>query len=159
MWLGKLFFAHGECMMPYFGEAAKGHKSIFSAIDEFSMQAAPSPESRLRQSNFSNEEFKHTYQFFKLYNERPERVNLRKFALIVAALLAASNMFAIYSYINIPLRALLAFNLVLFVEIIAVVLTLNYVCFTSNRRAAAFRIILIFLAFVIVAIAIQNIAG
>ncbi len=68
-WLGKMFFAHGECMMPYFGEAAKGHQSMFSAIDKFSMQAAPNPESRLRMSNFSNEEFKHTYQFYKLYHE------------------------------------------------------------------------------------------
>ena len=68
-WLGKMFFAHGECMMPYFGDAAKGHDSMFSAIDRFSLQAAPNPESRLRQSNFSNEEYKHTYQFYKLYHE------------------------------------------------------------------------------------------
>ena len=68
-WLGKMFFAHGECMMPHFGESAKGHRSMFSAIDKFSMEAAPNPESRLRQSNFSNEEFKHTYQFYKLYHE------------------------------------------------------------------------------------------
>lgn len=68
-WLSKLFFKHGECMMPYFGEDAKGHKSMFSAIDEFSMQAAPDAESRLRMENFSAEEYKHTFQFYKLYSE------------------------------------------------------------------------------------------
>jgi len=39
--------------MPYFGEEAKGHKSMFSAIDQFSMEAAPDAESRLRMENFS----------------------------------------------------------------------------------------------------------
>jgi len=68
-WLSKLFFKHGECMMPYFGDKAKGHKSMFSAIDSFSMEAAPDAESRLRQQNFSAEEYKHTYQFYKLYDE------------------------------------------------------------------------------------------
>ncbi len=68
-WLSKLFFKHGECMMPYFGDAAKGHKSMFSAIDAFSLEAAPDAESRLRQQNFSAEEYKHTFQFYKLYSE------------------------------------------------------------------------------------------
>lgn len=68
-WLSKLFFKHGECMMPYFGEAAKGHKSIFTAIDESAMQLAPDAESRLRLENFSAEEYKHTYQFYSLYTE------------------------------------------------------------------------------------------
>jgi 1,2-phenylacetyl-CoA epoxidase catalytic subunit len=68
-WLSKLFFKHGECMMPYFGDAAKGHKSMFSAIDSFSMEAAPDAASRLRQQNFSAEEYKHTFQFYKLYSE------------------------------------------------------------------------------------------
>lgn len=69
VWLAKLFFKHGECMMPYFGDAAKGHKSVFSAIDEFSLTAAPDAASRLRQQNFSAEEFKHTFQFYELYSE------------------------------------------------------------------------------------------
>jgi ring-1,2-phenylacetyl-CoA epoxidase subunit PaaA len=77
LWLGKLFFAHGECMMPYFGEAAKGHVSSFSAIDKFSMEAAPSPESRLRMSNFSNEEYKHTYQFYKLYDAYDPKIPIQ----------------------------------------------------------------------------------
>jgi len=73
-WLAKLFFKHGECMMPYFGDAAKGHKSMFSAIDKFSMEAAPDAESRLRMENFSAEEYKHTFQFYKLYSEYDEQI-------------------------------------------------------------------------------------
>lgn len=68
-WLAKLFFKHGECMMPYFGEAAKGHISMFTSIDKFSLEGAPDAESRLRQMNFSAEEYKHTFQFYKLYTE------------------------------------------------------------------------------------------
>lgn len=69
MWLNKLMFAHGECMMPYFGEKAKGHKSIFSSIDEWSLTMSPDAETRLRMSNFTAEEFKHTYQFYRLYHD------------------------------------------------------------------------------------------
>lgn len=68
-WLAKLFFKHGECMMPYFGDKAKGHVNMFTAIDKFSLEGAPDAESRLRQMNFSTEEFKHTFQFYKLYSE------------------------------------------------------------------------------------------
>ncbi len=68
-WLSKLFFKHGECMMPYFGDKAKNHVSMFSAIDDFSLKAAPDAESRLRMMNFSAEEYKHTFQFYKLYYE------------------------------------------------------------------------------------------
>ena len=76
-WLSKLFFKHGECMMPYFGEQAKGHQSMFSAIDKFSMEAAPDAESRLRMENFSAEEYKHTFQFYKLYSEYDPQIPIQ----------------------------------------------------------------------------------
>jgi len=76
-WLNKLMFAHGECMMPYFGEKAKGHKSMFSAIDEWSMANSPDAATRLRMSNFTAEEFKHTYQFFHLYHEFDSELPVR----------------------------------------------------------------------------------
>lgn len=68
-WLRKLCFAHGECMVPYFGEEAKSLTSLFLAMDQFSMSAAPDAETRLRMNNFISEEFKHTYMFYKLYQE------------------------------------------------------------------------------------------
>ncbi len=76
-WLAKLFFKHGECMMPYFGEAAKGHKSIFKVIDDGAMQEAPDAESRLRLENFTAEEYKHTYQFYKLYSEYDPQIPIQ----------------------------------------------------------------------------------
>lgn len=69
VWLRKLMFAHGECMMPYFGEKAKGHKSLFAAIDEWSIANSPDAETRLRVNNFTSEEYKHTYQFYRLYQD------------------------------------------------------------------------------------------
>ncbi len=67
-WLEKLFFAHGECMIPYFGEEAKGIKSMFQEVDASMMEQAPDATSRLRFSNFTNEEYKHTFQFYELYS-------------------------------------------------------------------------------------------
>lgn len=66
-WLEKLFFAHGECMIPYFGEEAKGMKSMFQEVDASLMEQAPDAKSRLRFSNFTNEEYRHTFQFYALY--------------------------------------------------------------------------------------------
>ncbi len=71
-WLRKLMFAHGECMMPYFGERAKGQKSMFAEIDAWSIENSPDAETRLRVSNFTAEEYKHTYQFYRLYHDFDE---------------------------------------------------------------------------------------
>lgn len=68
-WLEKLFFAHGECMLPVFGKEAIGKRSLYYTIDEFLVAVAPDAESRLRVNNFTSEEFKHQYQFFHVYSE------------------------------------------------------------------------------------------
>lgn len=68
-WLEKLFFAHGECMLPVFGLDAVGQRSQYYSIDEFILAVAPDAESRLRVNNFTAEEYKHQYQFFHVYNE------------------------------------------------------------------------------------------
>lgn len=68
-WLEKLFFAHGECMLPVFGQEALGQRSHYYSIDEFTIAVAPDAESRLRVNNFTAEEFKHQYQFFHLYHQ------------------------------------------------------------------------------------------
>lgn len=67
VWLEKLFFAHGECMIPYFGEQGRGIKSMYQEIDSSLMEQAPDAVSRMRFSNFTNEEYRHTYQFYALY--------------------------------------------------------------------------------------------
>ena len=68
-WLEKLFFAHGECMLPVFGADALGKRSHYYTIDEFTLAVAPDAESRLRVNNFTSEEYKHQYQFYHVYNE------------------------------------------------------------------------------------------
>lgn len=67
-WLEKLFFAHGECMTPYFGDAAKGIKNMYQEVDAVLMEQSPDAPSRLRLSNFTNEEFRHLFQFYSLYS-------------------------------------------------------------------------------------------
>ena len=68
-WLEKLFFAHGECMIPYFGDAAKDIKSMYQEADASLMAQAPDASSRLRFNNFANEEYRHTFQFYRLYSD------------------------------------------------------------------------------------------
>lgn len=70
-WLRKLMFAHGECMMPYFGPEAEGRDlgNAYAALDEWRLRASPDAETRLRVNNFAAEEFKHTYQFYRLYHD------------------------------------------------------------------------------------------
>jgi 1,2-phenylacetyl-CoA epoxidase catalytic subunit len=67
-WLEKLFFAHGECMIPYFGNEGKGIKSMYQEVDAALMEQAPDAASRLRFANFTNEEYRHTFQFYSLYS-------------------------------------------------------------------------------------------
>jgi 1,2-phenylacetyl-CoA epoxidase catalytic subunit len=69
VWLEKLMFAHGECMLPYFDARAVGHTGLYEDSDRFMMEHAPDAESRLRADNFFNEELKHTYQFYNLYRQ------------------------------------------------------------------------------------------
>jgi len=66
-WLEKLFFAHGECMIPFFGEDAKHIEDMYAIIDASMIRQAPDAKSRLRFSNFTNEELRHTFQFYALY--------------------------------------------------------------------------------------------
>lgn len=70
-WLEKLCFAHGECMMPYFGDDAEQHwkRGQFMGLDNYMLVNAPNAETRLRVNNFVSEEFKHTYQFYHIYQE------------------------------------------------------------------------------------------
>ncbi|MEZ5653191.1 MAG: Phenylacetic acid catabolic protein [Burkholderiaceae bacterium] len=76
-WLEKLFFAHGECMLPIFGPDAVGQRSHYYTIDEFLVAVAPDAESRLRVNNFTAEEFKHQYQFYHLYSQFDPAIPMR----------------------------------------------------------------------------------
>ena len=66
-WLEKLFFAHGECMIPFFGEEGKKIENMYDIIDAEMIRQAPDAKSRLRFSNFTNEELRHTFHFYELY--------------------------------------------------------------------------------------------
>src|SRR5687767_3576634 len=67
--LRKLFSAHGECMMPYFGAAGAGRSFRYESQDVQMLENAPNADARLRASNFRAEEFKHQYMFYSLYHD------------------------------------------------------------------------------------------
>lgn len=94
--------------------------------------------------------------FFKVFSEKPSFWTVSKFGLIFAGLFSLSNALGLYSYIDLPLKQILVFNLVYFVEIISVTLFLYHFSFNLTLRKAVGYTALIFIGLVIVGVLIQN---
>lgn len=97
------------------------------------------------------------YVFFKVHIEKPTIRQVLIFSLIFGSLYSLSNLLGSYSYIAIPLKQLVLFNLVYFIEIIVVSFTLYYVRFTRRFKRTIGLTITIFFSLVIVGVVIQNI--
>lgn len=99
------------------------------------------------------------YVFFKIYRDKPALRKVMTFSLIFGSLYSISNLLGSYSYVAIPIKHLIVFNLVYFIEIIVVSLTLYFVMFTNKIKKTIGLSIIIFFALIIVGIVIQNIPG
>lgn len=97
------------------------------------------------------------YIFFKIFKTKPEVRKVFQFGFVVALLFSLSNFFGLYSYIDIPIKHLIVFNLVYFIEIIAVCLSLYYFTFSWSIKRSILYSLLIFLILIIAGIVIQNI--
>jgi hypothetical protein len=97
------------------------------------------------------------FVFFKIYDNRPTIRQVATFSLIFGSLYSLSNLLGSYSYIAIPLKHLVLFNLVYFIEIIVVSFTLYFVMYTNKFKKTIWLSIIIFFALVIVGIVIQNV--
>jgi hypothetical protein len=97
------------------------------------------------------------YCFTKMFPSKPEGKQVVKFSLIFGILYSLSNLLGLYSYVNIPIKHLVSYNLVYFIEILAIV----FVFYKANYRESIKKIIwysvLTFFMLVIVGIIIQNI--
>ena len=97
------------------------------------------------------------YVFFKIFKTKPAVRQVFQFGLIVALLYSLSNLLGLFSYIDLPIKNLIIFNLVYFIEIVIVCLFLNYVAFSKGTRRPIFISIGILFILIIIGIVIQNI--
>ncbi len=96
------------------------------------------------------------YVFNKIYREKPSRKDVIIFSLIFGLLFSVSNFLGWYSFLSIPLKHLIFFNLVYLIEICVVVLIYYIAMFTGKYKKIVWRILLSFFILIISGIIIQN---
>ena len=97
------------------------------------------------------------YLFSRIFERKPPIKEAFKFALVFGALFTLSNLLGLFSYIAIPFKHLLLFNLLYFIEIIVVTLSLYAIVFSGNMKKSIWRSVLIFIILLIFGIIIQNV--
>ena len=97
------------------------------------------------------------YCFIKIFPTKPDGKQVFLFSLIFGGLYAASNLFGLYSYVNIPLKHLMAYNVVYFIEIVAVTFVFYKASYLTTIKKMVWYSILTFILLVILGIVIQNI--
>ena len=97
------------------------------------------------------------YVFFNFFKTKPKFTSVVQFGLIFGILFALSNQLGLYSFIDMPFKQSISFNLVYFVEIFFISLSLYYLRFSVNWKRTVLYTILIFIGLVILGILIQNV--
>ncbi len=97
------------------------------------------------------------YLFFRFFKTKPHFKGVAKFGLIFGALYSLSNLSGLFSYVAIPLKQLVLFNLVYFIEIIVLVLSINHIAYSTNLKKSIGFSFLIFIGLLISGIVVQNI--
>lgn len=96
------------------------------------------------------------YVFNRFFPKKPTVKEVLIFALVFSSLFSLSNFFGLYSYVSIPIKHLITFNLVYFIEIFTVSFFLYKLQFSANRKRVIFISFLSFLLLIILGIIIQN---
>ena len=97
------------------------------------------------------------FVFHIIFRVEPEFRRVLQFGFVFALLFSSSNFFGLYSYVDLPLKQLLVFNLVYFFEIFAVALSLYFISFAQSLKKPMLYTLMIFVLLVIMGIVIQNI--
>ena len=96
------------------------------------------------------------YCFIKIFPTKPEGKQVLLLSLIFGGLYSASNLFGLYSYVDIPLKHLIAYNIVYFIEILAVVFVFYKASYRDTIKKIIGYSILTFFILVIVGVILQN---
>lgn len=97
-----------------------------------------------------------TYVFYRIFPQKPSRSEAVVFSLIFAALFAISNFFALYSFLALPLKHLLAFNLVYFIEVFTILIFFSVSMYTKKISRVVIYTIITFFILIITGFILQN---
>ena len=97
------------------------------------------------------------FVYDRIFKSKPTLKGSLVFGSVFGLLFALSNLLGLYSYITLPVKHLLVINLVYFIEIVVVVMTLHYILFSEKRKRLIWLVILYFFLLLISGIVIQNI--
>jgi hypothetical protein len=97
------------------------------------------------------------FVYVRLFTGKPKLMESLYFGIVFGFLFSLSNFLGLYSYISLPLDHLVVFNLVYFIEIIVVVLTLHHVLHSEKRKKVIGLVILAFFLLLILGVIIQNV--
>ena len=102
-----------------------------------------------------------TFLIAWLYKERfaqqPGRMQAFRFAMVFAALFSVSNFLAVYSFVAIPIKHLLVFNAVYFIEIMAVFDVLYRTLHSAKPGKIYWLVVAAFIGLVAAGILLQNV--
>lgn len=96
--------------------------------------------------------------FIRIYREKPSTQALFKLAGLAGLLFASSNFLALYSFINAPLKHLLIFNVVYWLEMVIVFFLISEGLYTLSFRKYASKYVTLFLLLITLGVLIQNIS-
>ena len=96
------------------------------------------------------------YAFTKIYQEKPKSKEVIGFSLIFGLLFSGSNLLAFFALVDIPLKSLIIYNLVYFIEISAVIFIFYKAMFRRKINKLIWYSFLIFFVLILIGITIQN---
>jgi hypothetical protein len=97
------------------------------------------------------------YSFSKIYQSKPNRKEATVFTLIFGFLFSGSNFFALIAYVYIPMKQSLVYNLVYFIEILAIFLIIYNTFYTTKIKKMVLYSTLSFFVLIVLGITFQNI--
>jgi len=96
------------------------------------------------------------YAFTKIYQEKPKSKEVIGFILIFGFLFSGSNLLALFAYVDIPLKQIIIYNVVYFIEISAVIFIFYKAMFMRQINKLIWYSILTFFVLILIGITIQN---
>jgi hypothetical protein len=97
------------------------------------------------------------YSFTKIYQSKPSRKEATVFSLIFGFLFSGSNFLGLVAYVDIPMKQLLLYNLVYFIEILTVFFIFYSTVYNTKIKKMVWYSILAFIILIVLGITFQNI--
>lgn len=94
--------------------------------------------------------------FVKIYKDKSSLADTFYFGIIFGLLFAGSNLTALFSYVNIPLKNLILYNIGYFVEILVVTYSIHKTYYGEKQKRHMIISLVLFFTLIFTGILIQN---